>query len=398
MAPIYLDNHATTRVDPRVLDAMLPFLTEACGNPGSPHAYGEAAEVAAELARVRCAAVVDGEPRGVIFTSGATEANNLAILGTVPPRVDRRRTRSRLLVSAIEHKSVLQPAKAVADAHGVDLEVLPVDAWGHVDMATLARLLSDGRTIFVSIQLANNEVGTVQDIQSIGAACSRAGVPLHVDATQGVGRVPFSMRASGVSAVSLSGHKIYGPKGIGALVLARDVEVVPLQLGGGQEHGARAGTLNVPGIVGLGMACDIASRERPREAAHTAALRERFVARLDEQLPGCSVVGPFAVENDGRYAWPRRLPNNLSLMVPRVESKDLIAALKDRVCFSAGAACGCKLARSTDVLRALGLPDERGASVVRFGFGRFTTPDEVESAAREVARAAQALRRGRAAA
>ena len=397
--PIFLDNHSTTRVDPRVRAAMAPFEDELCGNPSSPHQAGSRAARALAAARADVAGLVGADPAEVVFTASATEANNLALWGTLGAlgRPARGAARRAVVVSAVEHKSVSEPARAAADHYGYDLAVAPVDAWGRVrldDLRALAR-----NAALVSVQLANNEVGTVQDLAPLAALAHAAGARFHVDATQGLGRVPFAMREAGADMVSFASHKIHGPKGAGALVVRGGLELLPLMQGGKQEGGLRPGTENVPALVGFGAACGLYRVEGAVEAARLAALRNALAEALAAALPEpFGVLGPFVGGVVPAARWPGRLPHNLSIRVPGVKGKELVAALADQVCVSTGAACNCPMVRSTDVLRAMGVSDEEGEEVVRFGVGRFTTPEDVAEAARLVGAAVRRLGRGRRAA
>src|SRR5579871_3738554 len=294
--PVYLDHHATTPVDPRVLDAMLPYFTEQFGNAASStHQWGWKAQAAVEQARRDVAAAIGASAREIVFTSGATESNNFAICGlaeAAPP--DRR----RIVVSAIEHKSVLEPAHRLAES-GWEVVTLPVGRDGRVDLDAAARAIDD-RTLLVSVMAANNEIGVVQPVAEIGAMARAHGARLHVDAAQAVGKIPVDVEAIQADLLSLTAHKIYGPKGCGVLYLRKRTAIRPLLLGGGHERGLRAGTLNVPGIVGLGKACAIAREELASESARTARLRDRLLAGLQARVEGVSVNGSMT----------HRLPNN----------------------------------------------------------------------------------------
>lgn len=387
--PIYLDGHSTTRVDPRVREAMAPFEGDLCGNPSSPHRAGSRSAQALSTARAQVASLAGAAPAAVTFTASATEANNLAIwgfLGALGPRPG-----GRVVVSAMEHKSVSEPARAAARAFGLEFVVVPVDAWGRVDEGALREAVRGA--VLVCCQLANNEVGTVQDVARVASIAHAAGAVLHVDATQGIGRVPFAMRAVGADLVTFASHKMHGPKGAGALVTREGVPLRAIMQGGPQEHGLRPGTENVPALVGFGAACALYEREGARESARLAALRNELAKRLAHALPeGIGILGPYAPAEGPGGHWPSRLGHNLSVWIAGVKGRALVEALADRVCCSTGAACNCRDGRSTDVLRAMGVPDARGEEVVRFGLGRFTTADEVARAAQLVADTAQSLR------
>jgi cysteine desulfurase len=363
--PIYLDCHATTPVDRRVLDAMLPFFTEDFGNAASStHQWGWKAQAGVEHARRAVAALIGASAREIVFTSGATESNNFAIRGlaAVAP-ADRR----RLVVSAIEHKSVIETARALA-RQGWDLAVAPVDRGGRVDLAALAELITES-TALVSVMAANNEIGTVQPIAEIGALAHRRGAKLHVDAAQAVGKIPVDVAAGGVDALSLTAHKIYGPKGVGALYLRHRTPIEPLLVGGGHERGLRAGTLNVPGIVGLGRACEICREEMAAEAERVRGLRDRLLAGLTAGLDGVTVHGTL----------DQRLPNNLHVAFDGVDGESLMIGLGD-IAVSAGSACSSASGEPSHVLVALLGEGAVPAASVRFGLGRFTTAAEIDEA------------------
>lgn len=389
MVTIYLDNHATTPVHPRVFEEMAPYLREACGNPGSPHDRGRTATEAVEAARERVTNLLGVSLGGwrCIWTSGATEANNLAILGAVPHKSAAGRS---IVTCAIEHKAVLDPMERIARQVGARCVVLPVDAWGRADLGPLRRLVAAGTVDFVSIQAANNEIGTLQDLREVGRLCRSSGALLHVDATQATGKMPLDLERLGVDLASVSAHKMHGPKGVGALVCRRSIKLSPLMFGGGQEDGLRPGTLNVPGIVGLGAASVVAQEALAQNApAHLAMLRGRLAARLGAMIPGLAVVGAF----DGR-TWPDRLPNNLSLAIQGVRGKELVQAVNGKVCISTAAACGCKNVKSTHVLRAIGLSDEEGDTVIRMGLSCMNKLADIDRAAEILAQAVATLRRG----
>ena len=383
-APVYLDNHSTTRVDPRVVGAMLPFFTEVYGNPASgSHAFGWEARDAVDRARAEVAALVGAEPDRVVFTSGATESNNLALKG-VAGRAEAGR--NHLIVSAIEHRSVLAPAERLARA-GWEVTVIPPDALGRIDVAAVERALTP-RTALVSVQAANHEVGALPPVAAIGAICRDRGVAFHCDATQAVGKIALDLGAMGVDLLSLSAHKFHGPKGVGALVLGtRDeaTRLVPLLDGGGQEHGRRSGTVAVPLVVGLGHAAALAREGwRDGEPARLAGLRDRLHEALVRRL-GEAVRwhGPPVAE---------RLPNNLNVGFAGVDGEALMLGLRD-VAVSTGSACGSGGREPSSVLRAMGVDNDLARASLRFGVGRFTTPGEVEVAAEAVARVVDRLRR-----
>ena len=368
--PVYLDHQATTPLDPRVLEAMLPWLTGDFGNAASrQHAYGWAAESAVAAAREEIAAALGAEPREIVFTSGATESNNLAILGAA--RAARAKG-NHVVTSAVEHRAVLDPCRAL-EAEGFDVTVLPPDAHGRVAAAAVEGALTE-RTVLVSLMAANNEVGTRNPVAEIGALCAERGVPFHTDAAQALGKVPFDVRA-GVALASFSAHKLYGPKGVGALyVRARPrVPLSPIVHGGGHERGLRSGTLNVPGIVGFGAAVRLARREAETEGPRLAALRDRLDGTIRGALDGVTLNG-HPVD---------RLPGNLSLSFSGVDGERLIGSLRD-LAVSSGSACTTALAEPSHVLRALGVPEKQARATIRFGLGRFTTEAEVDFAAETV--------------
>jgi len=371
MRMIYLDHHATTPCDHRVVAAMLPYLSERFGNAASlAHAFGRAAREAVEAARVEVASLLQGSPREVIFTSGATESLNIAFKGLLGSRPER----ARVLVAATEHAAVRDCGRWAA-RQGRELELISVDAEGRVDLGDLeARLGRDPVSVaLVAVMLANNEVGTVQPIAAIGALCERFQIPLLSDAVQGIGKVPFSVRWPGLVASAISAHKICGPKGIGALwIRARPpVALEPLFEGGGQERGLRPGTAPVPLIVAFGEACRLLRLEGAAEATRLAGLRDELWRRLSEGL------GERVVRNTPRTDV---LPNNLHVSFPGIESRVLMQHLP-HLAFSTGSACQTESPTPSHVLTAMGLSDARIYSGVRFGLGRQTQACDIEEAA-----------------
>ncbi len=369
MRPIYLDHHATTPLDPQVLEAMLPYLREEFGNAASAeHRYGWVAEEAVALARKAIAAAIGAKSESeIIFTSGATESDNLAILGTA--RANRGRG-NHLITLATEHKAVLDPIQAWA-REGGRVTVLPVERSGLVDLERL-RLALDERTVLVSIMLANNEIGVIQPLAEIGALLAERGVLLHCDATQGFGKMPIDVEAMGIHLLSLSAHKLYGPKGVGALYVRRRnprVVVQPLFYGGGHERGLRSGTLNVPGIVGLAEATRLALAEMTAEQTRIAALRDTLLAGLRATYPTMLLNGHPE----------RRLAGNLNLTFPELEVATLVKELYGELALSTGAACTSAMSESSHVLRAIETrPGELAGSSIRIGIGRFNTEAEIE--------------------
>jgi cysteine desulfurase len=367
-APVYLDYQATTPLDRRVLDAMLPFFTEKFGNPHSvTHAYGREAEAAVEAARAEVAALIGAEPREIIFTSGATEANNLAIKGAA--RFHRDFARDHVVTVVTEHKCVLESAAAL-EREGFRVTRLPVDAQGFVDMAALAAAI-DERTSAVSVMAANNEIGVLQPLAEIGALCRARGVLFHSDGAQAIGKVPVDVEAMGLDLLSISGHKVYGPKGIGALYVRRRprARLVALFDGGGQERGLRSGTLPTPLCVGLGVAARIAGAEMATEAERLLGLRRRFLAGIRARVPEVRLNGDAE----------RRLPGNLNLSFPGASALEVMAACPG-LALSTGSACTAAAVEPSYVLRALGVSEALAGASLRIGFGRYTIDSEVDFA------------------
>ena len=380
---VYLDYQATTPVDPRVLDVMLPYFSEKFGNPHSrQHAFGWQAEQAVEQARGEVAALIGAAAREIVFTSGATESNNLAIKGAV--WFARRRQggqRDHVVTVATEHKCVLESARDL-ERDGTRVTVLPVGADGHIDLGRLADAI-DERTIIVSIMAVNNEIGVVAPLAEIGRLCRDRGVLFHTDAAQAVGKIPLDVEAMTIDLMSISGHKVYGPKGIGALYVRRRprARLEPLISGGGQERGLRSGTLATPLVVGLGAACGFAGRELIAEGARLTALRERFLAAVRSGVTDVIVNGDLA----------RRVPGNLNLGFADVDGEELLNVLDD-VAISTGSACTSASVEPSYVLRALGMSDAIAGGSVRIGLGRFTTESEVDHAAARLAEAVAQVR------
>jgi cysteine desulfurase len=377
--PIYLDYQATTPVDPRVLAAMLPWFSERFGNPhSSGHRFGEEAAEAVEAARAQVARLIGAEPREIVFTSGATEANNLAIKGAARFLKGRRH---RIVTLATEHKCVLESIRDLA-AEGFEVEILPVERSGLVDFDRLDAAL-DERTALVSVMAANNEIGVVQDLTRVGALARSRGVLFHSDAAQAYGKLPLDVRTMGLDLVSISGHKIYAPKGIGALYVRHRprVRLQPLFSGGGQERGLRSGTLSPPLSVALGAAAEIYAIEAAREAARTGALARRLLNLLSERVEGVRLNGDAEA----------RLPGNLNLAFDGLAALDLIAALPD-LALATGSACSSAEITPSYVLKALGQDDRRASGALRIGIGRFTTEAEIARAAGLICEAVAALR------
>jgi cysteine desulfurase len=378
--PIYLDNNATTRTDPRVLAAMLPYLSDDYGNAASRHhLFGQRAEQAVEHGRSKVAALIGADPREIIFTSGATESDNLAIKGVAAMY---RRKGNHFLTVATEHHAVLDPCKRL-QREGFDLTVLPVDRFGQVRPEQVAAAITD-RTILVSVMAANNEIGTLQPVAEIGRVCKERGVLFHSDAVQAVGKVPVDVETMGIDLLSLTAHKLYGPKGVGALYVRRrnpHVRLEPPFDGGGHERGLRSGTLAVPLIVGLGVACDLCREEMPGEAERLTRLRERLREGIMGRLPDVFLNGHPT----------ERLPGNLNLSFAHVAGEALLMGLRG-VAVSSGSACTSANPEPSYVLRALGISDELAHGSLRFGLGRFTTAEEIEAVIDEVVAVVERLR------
>ncbi|HEX6739612.1 MAG TPA: cysteine desulfurase family protein [Vicinamibacteria bacterium] len=380
---IYFDHHATTPCDPSVVAAMLPCFADVFGNPSSrQHAAGQEAERAVEAARARVAALIGAAPEDIVFTSGATESDNLAVRGVARALEDRGR---HLVTTEIEHSAVLEPCRTL-EREGFSVTRVPVGPDGVLDPERLAGALRPD-TVLVSVMAANNEIGTLQPVAEVGRLCRERGIVFHSDAVQALGRVPVDVEAWGADLLSLSAHKMYGPKGVGALYLRRSrrprVKLQPQAEGGGQEHGVRSGTLNVPGIVGFGEACALAGEALAGgEPERLRRLRDRLLAGLRAAIDGVTVNG----------ALEPRLPGNLHVSIEGAPAETLILSLGDRFALSAGSACSEGGGRGSHVLRALGLPDERIFTALRFGLGRYNTEAEVDAVVEAMAAAVAAAR------
>ena len=378
--PIYMDHHATTPVDPRVVDAMLPYFTEHFGNAASRnHSFGWKAEEAVETARTQVAGVLAARTREIVFTSGATESINLALKGVAERHADRG---DHIITWQTEHKAVLDAAKRL-EGRGFRVSYLPVGRDGLLDLEALERAMTR-RTIVISLLHANNEIGVIQPIREVGAIARRHGVVFHVDAAQSFGKVPIDVNADCIDLLSISGHKIYGPKGVGALYVRRRdprVEIAAQIDGGGHERGMRSGTLNVPGIVGLGKASEVAAAQRDDEARRLRELRDRLMRGLLGDLDDISVNGSL----------DHRLPNNLHLSFAGVDGESLLMGLDD-VAVSSGSACTTAEPEPSHVLRALGLPEDLAHASLRFGLGRFNTEEEVDYVIEKVSAVVNRLR------
>ena len=378
--PIYLDNHATTPMDPRVLDAMLPYFTEKFGNAASRnHSFGWESEVAVENARKQIASLIGASPKEIIFTSGATESNNLAIKGVAEMYAERG---THIITAATEHKAVLDTCKHL-EKRGYRVTYLPLQQNGLIDLEMLKAAFTD-KTILVTIMYANNEIGVIQPIAEIGRMCKERGVLFHTDAVQAVGKVPVNVIADNIDILSLTGHKIYGPKGVGALYVRRRnprVQITSQMDGGGHERGMRSGTLNVPGIVGLGEACAIAQKEMAEEAKRLGYLRDKLRNKLEAELDEVYINGTME----------HHLPNNLNISFAYVEGESLLMGIND-IAVSSGSACTSATLEPSYVLKALGAGDDIAHSSIRFGLGRFNTEEEVDYAAAKVIDVVRKLR------
>src|SRR5579872_874861 len=378
--PIYMDYHATTPVDPRVLEAMLPYFTEHFGNAASRnHPFGWEAEEAVDKARKQVADLIGANPKEIVFTSGATESDNLAIKGVA----EMYREKGNHIITAVtEHKAVLDTCKRL-EKYGYRVTYLPVQQNGLIDLDELKRVMDD-TTILVTIMAANNEIGILQPIAEIGKLCHERGVIFHSDATQAVGKVPIDVNKQNIDLLSISGHKMYGPKGVGALYVRRKnprVQVSAIIDGGGHERGMRSGTLNVPGIVGLGKACALASEEMAKESCTLAGLRNRLRDRIMNRLDEAYINGSM----------DHRLPGNLNISFAYVEGESLLMGIND-IAVSSGSACTSATLEPSYVLKALGTGDDLAHSSIRFGIGRFNTEAEVDYVADRVVETVSRLR------
>lgn len=378
--PIYMDNQATTPVDPRVLEAMLPFFREKFGNAASRnHAFGWAAEEAVEDARAQVASLIGAAPKEIIFTSGATESDNLMLKGAAE---GVREKGNHIITSCIEHKAVLDTCKRLESA-GFTLTYLPVEQDGRVEPGRVRSAITP-QTVLITMMYANNEIGVINPIAQIGGIAKEHGILFAVDAAQAVGKVSVDVQKDSIDLLAISGHKIYGPKGVGALYVRRQNPHVQLSAiidGGGHERGMRSGTLNVPGIVGLGEACEIAQKEMPQESQRLASLRDRLRSGLESKLDGISING--SVEH--------RLPNNLNVSFADVDGEALLMGLDD-VAVSSGSACTSATLQPSYVLKALGLDEDLAHSSIRFGLGRFNTQEEVDYVTGKVVQMVSKLR------
>jgi cysteine desulfurase len=375
--PIYLDNHATTPVDPRVLEAMLPYLTNKFGNSASrSHSFGWAADEAVETARAQVASLIGANKDEIVFTSGATESDNLAIKGVAETN---RSKGDHIITVSTEHKAVLDSCKRL-EKYGYRVTYLPVQKDGLVDLEAIRHAMSDA-TILVTIMAANNETGVLQPITETGKLCRERGIVFHSDAAQALGKIPIDVDRQNIDLLSISAHKSYGPKGVGALYVRNGVEIAATIDGGGHEGGMRSGTLNVPGIVGLGKACEIFREEMPHESCRLAGLRNRLHEKIKSGLDDVYVNGSLE----------HRLPGNLNVSFAGVDGEELMTAIDD-VAVSSGAACTSAHIEPSYVLKALGISDELAQSSIRFGIGRFNTEAEIDYVADKVVHCVQQLR------
>ena len=379
-SPVYLDNHATTPTDPRVVDAMMPYFTTKFGNSASRnHSFGWEAEEAVEKARKQIASLIGANPKEIVFTSGATESNNLALKGAAQMYAEKG---NHIITAASEHKAILDTCKHL-EQEGTRVTYLPLKGDGLVDLDMLREAITD-KTILVSIMYANNEIGVVQPIAEIGKICKERGILFHTDAVQAVGKIPVNVISDNIDLLSLSGHKIYGPKGVGALYVRRKsprVQLTSQMDGGGHERGMRSGTLNVPGIVGLGEACALAQAEMVEESAKLQKMRDYLKDRLMTELDEVFING----------SWEHRLPHNLNISFAYVEGESLLMGIND-IAVSSGSACTSATLEPSYVLKALGMGDDLAHSSIRFGIGRFNTQEEVEYVAGRVIEVVRKLR------
>jgi cysteine desulfurase len=378
--PIYLDNHATTQMDPRVLDAMLPYFTTYFGNAASRnHEFGWVAEQAVDKARKQIADLIGASPREIIFTSGATESDNLAIKGVAEMYAEKG---NHIITAATEHKAVLDTCKKL-EKSGYRVTYLPVKGDGLIDLDMLREAITD-KTILVTIMYANNEIGVLQPVAEIGKICREKGVLFHTDGVQAIGKVPVDVNRDHIDLMSITAHKLYGPKGVGALYVRRKnprVQLTAQMDGGGHERGMRSGTLNVPGIVGLGEACAICQREMVEETKRLQYLRDKLRNKLESELDEVYLNG----------SWEHRLPHSLNLSFAYVEGESLLMGIND-VAVSSGSACTSATLEPSYVLKALGLGDDIAHSSIRFGIGRFNTEEEIDYVADKLISVVKKLR------
>ncbi len=384
MESIYLDHSATTPIRDDVFAAMVPYLRDRFGNAGSIHRFGRECRRAVDDAREQVAALIHADPREIVFTSGGTESDNLALRG-IP--LASERTRRRVITTAVEHHAVLHAAEYARRRHGVVVDVVNVDAEGLVDVDEIAARIDDD-TVLVSVMHANNETGAIQPIESIAALCAERGVPFHTDAVQSVGKLPIDVRKPPIAMLAISGHKLYAPKGVGACFIRRGIDVAPQSVGGFQERERRAGTENVAGIVALGKACDLARNEMETTAAQLTRLRDRLQSGILERVPGTAVNGPL----------DQRLPGLLNIRFDGVEGESMVLGLDmEGIAVSSGAACTSGSLDPSHVLLAMGQSHETAQSAVRFSLGIGTTDAETDRVLQILPKLVDRLRTGRAA-
>jgi len=378
--PIYFDNHATTPTDPRVVDAMLPYFTQKFGNAASRnHSFGWEAEKAVDNARKQIADLIGATTKEIVFTSGATESDNLAIKGVAEMYAEKG---NHIITAATEHKAVLDTCKKL-EKHGYRVTYLPVKADGLVDLDMLRESITD-KTILITLMYANNEIGVIQPVKEIGKIAHEKGVLFHTDGVQAVGKVPVNVIQDNIDLMSMSAHKIYGPKGVGALYVRRKsprVQITAQMDGGGHERGMRSGTLNVPGIVGMGEACGICQREMPEESKRLRHLRDKLKNTFERELDEVFINGSME----------HRLPHNLNMSFAYVEGESLLMGIND-VAVSSGSACTSATLEPSYVLKALGVGDDLAHTSIRFGLGRFNTEEEVDYVAGRVIEVVRKLR------
>ena len=379
--PIYLDNHSTTPMDPRVLESMLPYFTEKFGNAASRnHAFGWDAEEGVEAARTQIAKLIHADAKEIVFTSGATESNNLALKGVVEMYHEKG---DHIITSSTEHRAVLDTAKTLEAKRGVKVTYLPVDKFGMVNPEDVRNAITD-KTILISVMFANNEIGTINPVKAIGKIAKEKGILFHCDATQGVGKVPIDVQDMGIDLMSFSAHKIYGPKGVGALYVRKKnprVRIAAQMDGGGHERGMRSGTLPVPLIVGFGKACELCEQEMAADAARLSVMRDRLHATITKALEDVYLNGHPT----------ERLPHNLNISFAYVEGESLLMGCKE-IALSSGSACTSATLEPSYVLRALGVGAELAHSSIRFGLGRFTLDEEVDYAGKRIIETVTKLR------
>lgn len=379
--PIFMDNHSTTPMDPRVLEAMVPYFVEKFGNSASRnHAFGWEAEEAVENARKQIARTIHADSKEIVFTSGATESDNLAIKGVVEMYHEKG---DHIITSSTEHRAVLDTCKALESKRGVKVTYLPVDKAGMVKPEDVRNAITD-KTILITIMMANNEIGTINPIKDIGKIAKEKGILFHCDATQGVGKIPVDVQDMGIDLMSFSAHKLYGPKGVGALYVRKKaprVRIAAQMDGGGHERGMRSGTLPVPLIVGFGKAVELCEQEMPTESKRLSAMRDRLQTAITSKLEEVYLNGHST----------QRLPNNLNLSFAYVEGESLLMGLKE-IALSSGSACTSATLEPSYVLRALGVGSDLAHSSIRFGLGRFNTDEEVDYTAKRIIEVVTKLR------